>query len=56
MTKEQLETRLDFIEDLIERANPKSLPYLNRIYQKLMDRLVALDMSGKESENDEVSM
>ncbi len=44
MTVQQLETRLDFVERLIAKADVKDLPSLNAIYKKLMDRLVELDL------------
>jgi hypothetical protein len=51
MNKQQLETRLDFIESQIAKCrDSKSLPALNATFEKLMDRLVALDLAGKESE------
>jgi hypothetical protein len=50
MTKTQLETRLDFIEGLMNKASAKDLPGLNATFQKLMDRLVALDLSGEEDD------
>ncbi len=50
MTVTQLESRLTFIENHMAVAGPKDLPYLTATYQKLMDRLVALDMAGKTEE------
>jgi len=49
MTKEQLETRLDYIESLIAKErDPKNLPYLNDTFQKLLDRLVEIDLTEQE--------
>ena len=50
MTAEDLERRLAYVEKLIAEANPKDLPYLNDLFQKLLDRLVALDLAGKTEE------
>lgn len=51
MTDEQIETRLSFIERQMATASPKDLPYLNATYQKLMDRLVSLDMAASAGES-----
>lgn len=50
MTTEQLETRLRILEGMMSRANPKDLPVLNETYQRIMERLVALDLAGKSQE------
>lgn len=50
MTAAQLEARLRILEGMMPRANPKDLPALNDTYQKVMTRLVALDLAGKTSE------
>jgi hypothetical protein len=43
--EKQLEVRLAVLEKMIQNADAKDLPYLNATYQKLLDRLVALDLS-----------
>lgn len=51
VTAAQLEARLSMVERLIaECRDSKSLPALNATYQKLIDRLVALDLAGKTKE------
>jgi hypothetical protein len=45
MTQELLESRLKIVESMINRCtDPKDLPYLNRTYQLLLDKLVAIDL------------
>jgi len=46
MTVLQLEARLDWVEGLIQTAHPKDLPCLNDLYQKILDRLVKLDLDA----------
>lgn len=53
MTLRQLENRLDYIENLINHADAKDLPALNDTYQKLLDRIVNLDLCGKDREDAE---
>jgi hypothetical protein len=53
VTLRQLETRLDIIENLIAHADAKDLPKLNETYQKLLDRIVNLDLAGKDREDAE---
>jgi hypothetical protein len=49
LSKEQLETRLDWIEGLITKErDEKNLPYLNATYQKLMDKLVQIDLAEED--------
>lgn len=52
MTKDQLENRLEYVEDMINKANPKDLPYLNDLFQKLINRIVELDIEGKDKEDE----
>lgn len=51
MTKEELERRADAIEKRIAQAPNKELPTLNQCFQKIMERLVALDMEEAEKKN-----
>lgn len=46
MTKEELENRLDMVEKMITKGVTKDLPFLNAMYQKLLDKLVELDLKG----------
>lgn len=48
LTKEQIESRLSFLEERITKASAKDLPALNNTYQKLMDMLVRLDMEDDD--------
>ncbi len=50
MTKQQLERRADSLEAMIGRATNDELPALNRAFQSIMERLVALDLSGADEE------
>lgn len=51
-----LERRLDWVERMIATCkDPKSLPALNETYQKLIDRLVALDLAGLDEEPSDAS-
>ena len=47
LTKEQIENRLTMLEKMMATADSKSLPSLNATYQKLLDKLVEYDLSGK---------
>lgn len=52
----ELESCLDCIDRMIATCkDPKSLPALNETYQKLIDRLVALDLAGLDEEPSDAS-
>jgi hypothetical protein len=44
LTDQQIECRLNMLEKRIAQADPKDLPYLNRIFQALFDEQVRRDL------------
>jgi len=44
LTDQQLAQRLDMVERMIGRADPKDLPALNAMFQKLIDEQVRRDI------------
>ncbi len=53
MTLAKLESRLAVVESLIHRCrDPKSLPALNTLFGRVLERVVVLDMAGKVDENE----
>jgi hypothetical protein len=44
MTAEEIEKRLNVLERIMATASIKDLPALNATYQKLMDKLVQIDL------------
>lgn len=49
LTDEQLESRLNVIEQMIIKANAKDLPALNNMFQKLLDEQVRRDVEVRNS-------
>lgn len=48
LTEHQLEVRLQIVEEKIYNCrDSKSLPFLNKLYQEILDKLVAIDMEKK---------
>ncbi len=45
LSDEQLDSRLDTIQSMIANADTKSLPSLNKIFQKLIDEQARRDMT-----------
>lgn len=52
MNMKQLEARADALETMIAQADNKDLPALNKTFQAIFDRLVALDLAGVTDEED----
>jgi hypothetical protein len=48
LTDEQIENRLAMLEQMIARANPKDLPYLNATFQRLLDERVQRKLDKKD--------
>ena len=46
MTKQHLEASLDWLEKQIAEAHYKDLPYLNATYQKVLEKLVDMDLES----------
>ena len=44
MTEEQLNRKLSFLENLMQKASTKDMPGLVATYNKLMDRAVEMDI------------
>lgn len=43
-TDEQIEIRLNMVEGMMAKADPKDLPSLNRTFQRLIDEQVRRDL------------
>lgn len=49
LTEKQLETRLDWVEQQIAKeTDTKQLAFWNQLFQKLLDKLVAIDLEKQD--------